>query len=236
MAKIIRRDGQFYFDAEDGTDEVVCKTWVETSKKNDAHPEGKPWIVLPKGNVTNRTYFSLDKFEAENVDGEIVVDVKTSAPRVLGSTGVKQAILKYLDEATAEEYTTLVNDAVEAYKAAKVPARKKKPEDMTEEELIAYIEALQNGEVYKVTSNGPKSFLEMFTDEQYNRYNEILALAAENKANAPRAKRGPLTDDEKAARKIKKVQNDLTKAQKLLAAMRAGNATPFGNDEDEADI
>lgn len=222
MAKLLKIDGQYYFDAEDGSEPVVCKTWIETSKKNEAHPEGKPWIVLPKGNITNRTYFSEEKFAAESVNDEITVEVKTSAPRVLGATGVKQDVIKYLDEATANEYTILVSNAVEAYKAAKVNNKKKRPEDMTAEELEAYIECLKNGTAYKAGTTGPKSFLDMFTDEQYNRYNEILALAQENKANMPRAKRGPLSDAEKEARKVKRAQNELSKAEKLLAALRAG--------------
>ena len=231
MAKIIRVDGQFYFDAQDGSEAVAVKTWLETSKKNEAHPDGKLWIVLPKGNVTNRQYFSVDKFEAEAVNDEIEVEVKTAAPRVLGATGVKPNIIKYLDEETANEYTTMVTKAVEAYKAAKGNSKKKKPEEMTIEELQAYITALENGEVYKASSTGPKSFLEMFSNEEYDRYNEILALAAENKANAPKAKRGPLTDEQKEARKIKSVQTKLSKAQALLAALQAGS-----NTEEDYDI
>jgi hypothetical protein len=222
MAKLLKIDGVYYFDAEDGSEPIACKTWVETSKKNEAHPEGKPWIVLPKGNVANRQYFSEEKFAAEAVNDEIVVEVKTSAPRVLGATGVKQEIIKYLDEATAAEYTELVTTAVEAYKEAKATAKRKRPEDMTLEELTAYVECLKNGTTYKAATTGPKSFLDMFTDEQYTRYNEILALAQENKANMPKAKRGPLTDEQKEARKIKRVQKEISKAQQLLAALKAG--------------
>ena len=225
MAKLIKRDGQYYFDAEDGTELTLCKTWVETSKKNDNHPDGKPWIVLPKGNITNRTYFSEEKFAAEAVNDEIEVEVKTSAPRVLGSNGVKKDIIKYLDEETANEYTTLVTEAVEAFKAAKGTKKKKKPADMTVEELEAYIECLKNGTAYKATTVGPKSFIDMFNDEQYNRYNEILALAQENKANMPKAKRGPLSDEEKEARAAKRRANDISKAEKLLAALRAASNT-----------
>ena len=218
-AKIIKIEDKYYFD--DGVNEAVeCKTWLETSKKNEAHPDGKLWIKLPKGNVTNREYFSVDKFEAENVNGEIIVEVKTTAPRVLGATGVKANIIKYLDEETAAEYTELVNGATEAYKTAKGNTKKKKLEDMTLEELQAAVAAMENGETIKAVA-GPKSFLEMFTDEQYARYNEILAIAQENKANAPRAKRGPLTDEEKAARATKRKQKELSKARQLLDAMLA---------------
>lgn len=229
MAKIIKtEDGKFLFDACNGEVPVEVKTWLETSKKNETHPEGKTWIVLPKDNITNRRYFSLDKFEAENINGEIEIEVKTTAPRTLGSSGVKQTIVKYLSEEEAEEYTTLVNTAVEAYRVAKANTKKKKPTEMTVEELEAYIAALKEGKTLNV-KDGPKSFLDMFNDTDYTRYNELLAIAQENKANAPKVKRGPLTDEEKAARTIKRKQNELTKAEKLLAALRAKS----NNNEDE---
>lgn len=230
MSKLVRlEDGTFELDG------VPCKTWIETSKKNDKHPEGKPWIVLPKGNATNRQYFSLELFEATNVDGEVEVEVKTSAPRVLGTSGINKNIIKYLDEATADEYTSLVDGAIAAYKEAKASTRKKKPEEMTEEELLAYIEALKSGKSIKAATTGPKSFLEMFSEEEYTRYNEIVALAQENKANMPRAKRGPLTDEEKAARKIKRNNSMISKAEALLAALKADTGIDDIDDGDIAD-
>ena len=221
MAKIVLKDGKYYFVDSNGV-ETGCVVWNEKSKANDKHPEGKPWIKLPKGNETNRAYFSEDLFLATNVDGEVEVEVKTAAPRVLGTSGVKQDIIKYLDEATAAEYTTLVNDAVAAYKDAKASSRKKKPEEMTAEELQAYIEALKSGKSFSTVKTGPKSFMDMFTEEQYERYNEIIALAQENKANMPRAKRGPLSDAEKEARAAKRKANEISKAEKLLAGLLAG--------------
>lgn len=222
MAKIVKIDEKYFFDAEDGTEAVECLVWNEKSKASEAHPEGKPWIKLPKDNITNRTYFSEDKFLAENVNGELEVEVKTTAPRVLGATGVKQNIIKYLDEETAAEYTGLVNGAVEKYKEAKASTRKLKPEEMTVEQLQQYIDALKSGEKI-VATNGPKSFLDMFTEEEYNRYNELLALSAENKANKPRATRQPLTDEEKAVRAAKRKDKEISKAQALLDALMANN-------------
>lgn len=220
MAKIILEDGKYLFDAQDGSERVECPVWNEKSKASEAHPEGKPWIKLPKDNITNRTYFSEDKFLAEHENFELEVEVKTTAPRVLGATGVKQEIIKYLDEETAAEYTNLVNTAVDKFKAAKASSKKTKPEDMTVEQLQKYIEALQNGEKITVT-NGPKSFLDMFTEDEYNRYNEILALSAENKANRPRAERRPLTDEEKAVRAQKRTNKEISKAKALLEALMA---------------
>lgn len=233
MAKIVNIDGKYYFDACDGTEAKECVVWLEKSKANDAHPDGKPWIKLPKDNCTNRAYFSEDLFKKENINGEIEVPVKTTPPRVLGTSGVRADVIKYLDEDTATEYTNLVDGAVEKYKTAKANSKKKKLEDMTEAELQAYIECLKNGTKY-TAGDAPKSFIDMFTDEELERYNEILATAMENKANAPKAKRGPLTDAEKAARKAKRDANELTKAEKLLAALQAASVAP-AEVEDDAD-
>lgn len=238
MAKIINIDGKYYFDACDGTEAKECVVWLEKSKANDAHPDGKPWIKLPKDNCTNRAYFSEDLFKKENINGEIEVPVKTTPPRVLGTSGVRADVIKYLDEETATEYTNLVDGAVEKYKTAKANSKKKKLEDMNEAELQAYIECLKNGTKY-TAGDAPKSFIDMFTDEELERYNEILATAMENKANAPKAKRGPLTDAEKAARKAKRDANELTKAEKLLAALQAASVAPAeveDADEDEDEV
>ena len=236
MAKIKLIDEKYYFDAEDGSNLVECVLWKEKSKANKEHPDGKPWIKLPKNNCTNRAYFSEDLFKKEAIDGEIVVPVKTSAPRVLGTSGVKQDIIKYLDEDLANEYTTLVDGAVEKFKAAKANSKKKKLDEMTAEELQEYIECLKSGKKY-AAADAPKSFLDMFTDEEMERYNEILAIAVENKANAPKVKRGPLSDEEKAARKAKREANELSKAEKLLAALMVSGATAdVVEDEVDEDI
>lgn len=220
QAKIIRNaDGVYFFDAGDGSEPVETKVWLEKSKANDTHPDGKPWILLPKDNVTNRRYFSEDLFNSTQVDGEVVVEVKTSAPRVLGATGVKKDVIKFLDEDQAAEYTELVEGAVAEYKELR-GQKSVKPEDMSAEQLEEYIEALRNGESYKPAA-GPKSFIDVFSNEQYDRYNELLALAAENKANAPKAPRAKLTDEQKAERAKKRTANELAKAEALLAALQA---------------
>lgn len=219
-AKIILIEDVFFFDAGDGTPAQEVKVWLEKSKANDKHPDGKPWIVLPNGNPTNRKYYSKDLFDATNVNGEVVVEVKTAAPRVLGATGVKQEVIKYLTPEEAEEYTLMVEAATEAYKEAKANSKKKKPEEMDAEELELYITALRNGETY-TPGQGPKSFLEMFDEDQYARYNELLAAAATAKANAPKAARRKLTEEEKAARAEKRAQAELSKAEALLAALKA---------------
>lgn len=242
MAKIIKNEafnaeqatadqkGKYLFDLEDGSDVVELKVWIETSKKSDKHPEGKPWIKLPKGNITNREYVSEDMFENKAVNGELPVEVKTTN-RVLGPTGVKQNISKYLDEDMRKEYEEMVGKAVEAYRKAKASSKKKKLEDMTIEELQAFIEARKKGEDVSFKTETPKSFMDMFTEEEYNRYNEILAIAQANRANAPKEKRGPLTEEEKIARAKKRRDNEVSKAQALLDKLLAMNGLDAADEE-----
>jgi len=223
QAQIIRLDGVYSFDAGDGSTPVETKVWLEKSKANDAHPDGKPWILLPKDNPTNRRYVSEDLFNttvgSDTADGEMGVEVKTSAPRILGATGVKQDVIKFLSEDEAAEYTELVENAVAEYKATKSQGSIK-PADMTAEQLEKYITALRAGVAYSPTSDSPKSFIDVFDGEQYDRYNELLAIAAENKANMPKAPRAKLTDEQKAARAAKRTQTEISKAEALLAALR----------------
>jgi hypothetical protein len=220
QARITRIDGVYYFDAGDGTQPVQVKVWLEKSKANEAHPDGKPWIVLPNGNPTNRKYFSEDLFNGTQVNEEVIVEVKTSAPRILGATGVKQDVVKFLSEEEAAEYTKLVDEAVATYKATK-SSGSVKPQDMSEDQLEMYIAALRNGESYSPSANAPKSFIDVFTTEQYDRYNELLALSAENKANAPKAPRAKLTEEQKAVRAAKRTEAEISKAEAILAALRA---------------
>ena len=223
MAKLFIEDGKYYLDQENGTEVVECPTWLETSKKSDKHPEGILHILLPKGNITNRRFVSVAKFNEEAVDGVMTVEIKTGEPRKLGATGVKQSVIAYLDEADAAEYTTLVNGAVEKYKATKT-TKHKKPEEMNVEELEAYINALKSGTKLSI-KEGPKSFIDCFTDDEYARYNELLAKSVENKANRPKPVRGPLTDEQKLARKQKSIASQISKAEARLAQLRAGFGT-----------
>ena len=219
QAKIIRIDGVYYFDAGDGNAPVQTKVWLEKSKANDAHPDGKPWILLPKGNPTNRSYFSEDLFNATQVGGEVAVEVKTSAPRVLGATGIKQDVIKFLSAEEAAEYTALVETAMATYKSQK-GQKAIKPENMTAEQLEAYITALRNGESYSPASDAPKSFIDVFNSEDYDRYNELLAISAANKANMPKAPRAKLSLEQKAVRAAKRTQTEIEKAEALLALLR----------------
>lgn len=65
-----------------------------------------------------------------------------------------------------------------------------------------------------------KSLIDFMSQEDYDRYNEIIAMAEEAKANAPkapRATRAPMTKEQK----IKMTQARLAKAQAALDALLA---------------
>lgn len=65
-----------------------------------------------------------------------------------------------------------------------------------------------------------KSLVDYILDEDYARYNELLNIAEQNKANAPkpeRKPRGPLTTEQKKAR----YEKSLAKAQAKLEALLA---------------
>ena len=67
--------------------------------------------------------------------------------------------------------------------------------------------------------------LNYLSEVDYARYQELLAMAVEAKANAPkpaRAPRKPLTKEQKIAAQQKKLE----KAQKLLDEMLAAKAAP----------
>ena len=65
-----------------------------------------------------------------------------------------------------------------------------------------------------------KALIDYILPEDYDRYNELLSMAEEAKANAPkapRAKRGPMTVEQKK----KAAENRLAKAQAALDALLA---------------
>ena len=65
-----------------------------------------------------------------------------------------------------------------------------------------------------------KSLIDYMSQEDYDRYNEIIAMAEEAKANAPkapRAPRAPMTKEQKC----KMAQARLAKAQAALDALLA---------------
>ena len=65
-----------------------------------------------------------------------------------------------------------------------------------------------------------KTLVDYMTEEDYARYNELIALAEQAKAAAPKAERkprGPLT----AEQKVKAAEARLAKAQAMLEALLA---------------
>lgn len=62
-----------------------------------------------------------------------------------------------------------------------------------------------------------KHLVDYISDVDYDRYNELLAMATEAKANAPKAPRGPMTIEQKR----KMAEARLAKAQAKLEALLA---------------
>ena len=65
-----------------------------------------------------------------------------------------------------------------------------------------------------------KTLVDFILPEDYDRYNELLDMAQEAKANAPkkeRTPRGPLTTEQKIARKEKSIEAAKRKLEELLA-------------------
>ena len=64
-----------------------------------------------------------------------------------------------------------------------------------------------------------KSLIDFITEEDYPRFNELLAIAEENKKNAPkpeRKPRGPLTIEQKKA--LKAIEKAKAELEALMAA------------------
>lgn len=67
-----------------------------------------------------------------------------------------------------------------------------------------------------------KSIVDFILEEDYARYNELLNIAEQNKANAPkpeRKPRGPLTQEQKIKRAEKKMLEAQAKLDALLASI-----------------
>lgn len=79
-------------------------------------------IVLGK-NPTNRQYVAVKKALASiEADGCFIVPVKTTEPRVIGSSGPKlpnEKLISYLPEAEQEEYRAIIARAIAARDAEK---------------------------------------------------------------------------------------------------------------------
>lgn len=65
-----------------------------------------------------------------------------------------------------------------------------------------------------------KTLIDFMNEEDYARYNELIAKAQEAKANAPKAPRGPMTIEQKK----KMAESRLAKAQAALEALLAAES------------
>lgn len=63
-----------------------------------------------------------------------------------------------------------------------------------------------------------KQLIDYINDNDYARYNELLAMAAEAKKNAPKAPRGPMTIEQKRKMAEARLAKAQAKLEELLAA------------------
>ena len=72
-----------------------------------------------------------------------------------------------------------------------------------------------------------KSLIDFITEEDYPRFNALLAIAEENKKNAPkpeRKPRGPMSIEQKKALKMKAIEKAKAELEALMAAEDAAAA------------
>lgn len=191
----------------------------------------KQTIFIPNS-PCNRKYILTNvsnKFFAEN--NEMVLEYKAS--KQIASCGhstyeVGQPLKKdvklveYLSEEQKAEYQAIIDKAVEAYNAQKV-----KPMTELEKAQAALARAqrqiaILNGEevpeeVKEKTER--KSVVDCIVDEDYDRYNELLDIAADAKSKAPRkvAERKPISKETK----LKMAEARKAKLEAQIAALLA---------------
>lgn len=108
---------------------VNTKNWFEKSKDK--------WHIVLEPNSANRKYISHNEFFTKSVDDEYLVEDKTSAPRVLGTSKPDQKLIPYMSDEDREMYEAILARATEN-KKSQVAA------PLTEEEkLLRQIAKLQ---------------------------------------------------------------------------------------------
>lgn len=175
-------------------------------------------VILLEPNAANRRYLHVDKM----VTDEVVLTYK--APVKIGAVGSKtpnEKQIAYLNDEQKAEYLAIIDEA-RAKMAAAVPTELTEQEKL--EKQIAKLTAKLNGETYheEKVAGVSKNVVDYIADDKYDRYNELLDIAAENKKNTPRKVpvRGPMTDEQKK----KMAEGKLAKLQAKLDAMMAGGA------------
>lgn len=63
-----------------------------------------------------------------------------------------------------------------------------------------------------------KTIFDYMTEDDYNRYNELIDMANDAKAKAPKASRAPQTNEQKIAAQQKRIAAAQAKLDALLAA------------------
>jgi hypothetical protein len=102
-------------------EEVSAKNWYEKSKDK--------WHILLGPNSANRKYVAHNEFNAKNIDGEYIVEDKTSGPRTLGTAQPDKKLVPYMTEEDKAEYDAIIARAIANREA-------QKNVELTEEEKL----------------------------------------------------------------------------------------------------
>lgn len=98
-------DGPIFGALDLATNEdVPAKNWYEKSKDK--------WHIVLGQNSANRKYIAHNEFNAKNVDGEYIVEDKTTGPRVLGTAQPDRALVPYMTEEDKTEYDGIIARAM----------------------------------------------------------------------------------------------------------------------------
>lgn len=210
----------------------------ECKIKADPGSNKKMAIFMP-ASPCNRKLILLsvaNKHFAEN--DEMILEYKASKHIEGGSTHTYELykplkkdakLVEYLDDAQKAEYQVIINKAIEVYNAQKA-----KPMTELEKAQAALAKAqrqiaILNGEevpeeVKEKTER--KSIIDCVAEEDYDRYNELLDIAADAKSKAPKVKREgkPMSKETKlkmAEARKKKLEEQIAKL--LAAQLDEGN-------------
>lgn len=95
------------FEAFDLTtnEAVVAKNWFEKSKNK--------WHIVLGPNSANRKYIAHNEFNAKNVNGEYVVEDKTTGPRVLGTAQPDKNLVPFMTPEDKKKYDDIIGRAMD---------------------------------------------------------------------------------------------------------------------------
>lgn len=200
--------------------------------KPDAGSNKKMAIFLPKSpcnrklillNVSNKHFAEHDELRLEYKASKHIESGARGTYTVGQPLKKDEKLVPYLNEEDRAEYQAIVDRTIEVYNA-------QKPAELTElekaqltlkkaERKIAELKGEELPEDEIETKAKRKSILDCMSEEDYVRYDELLTIAGDAKAKAPRAKveRKPLSKETQ----IKMAESRKKKAEETIARLLA---------------